>query len=185
MIRLGQSGPMTGRLAKVFAVNRAGLNVSRGLELVAVLAVPFVLLTALDDEKYLLNVIFGVLFVRLSDPGGTLAQRLRPMAGIAVGGTLLTGLGFALGEGPWGFAVLAAFVVTLLGGLTTRFGIHTVVAASLVNIWFIVALTLPASYDAAHVSTSAWAQASRGLPAQPCGSRSRSSAGWPGTDAPW
>ena len=91
MIRLGQSGPVTGRLAKVFAVNRAGLNVARGLEAVAVLAVPFVLLTVLDVEKYLLSVLFGVLFVALSDPGGALAQRLRPMVGVAVGGTVPPG----------------------------------------------------------------------------------------------
>ena len=135
---------------------------SRGLEAVAVLAVPFVLLIALDDEKYLLNVIFGVLFVALSDPGGTLAQRPRPMAGVAVGGGMLIRLGFAIREGPWGFAVLAAFVVTVLGGLMMRFGIHTFVAASLVNIWFIVALTLPASYDAAHVRRLPGPRRSRG-----------------------
>ena len=47
------------RLAQVFALaSRKGLNVSRGLEALAVLAVPFGCVIALDDEKYLLNVIF-------------------------------------------------------------------------------------------------------------------------------
>ena len=61
--------------------------------------------------------------------------------------------------GPWGFVVLAAFVVTLLGGLTLRFGIHTFVAASLANLWFLAALSLSLSYDASDVSTTACSQA--------------------------
>jgi DNA-directed RNA polymerase specialized sigma24 family protein len=58
---------------------------------------------------------------------------------------------------PGDFVVLATFVVTLLGGLIMRFGIHTSVAA-LLAIWILVALTLPAAFDASHVSTSAWSQ---------------------------
>ena len=122
------------------------------------LAVPVVLI-ALDDEKYLLSVIFGVLYVALSDPGGELAQRLRPMAWVAIVGMLLTAFGFAIGDGPWGFVVVAAFVVTLLGGLTLRFGIHTFVAASLANLWFLAALSLSLSYDVSEDSTTAWSQA--------------------------
>jgi Fusaric acid resistance protein-like len=158
MIRIGQSGRVTSRLANVFAVNRQGLNVSRGIEVVAVLAVPFVVLTALGEEQYLLSATFGVLFVALSDPGGKLAQRLRPMAWVAVGGALLTAFGFAIGNVAWGFVMLAGFVVTLLCGLMIHFGIHAFVAALLVNIWFLIALTLPAAFDASHVSTSAWSQ---------------------------
>jgi hypothetical protein len=185
MIRIGQSGRVTSRLANVFALNREGLTVSRGIETLAVLAVPFVVLTALDEEKYLLNATFGVLFVALSDPGGKLAQRLRPMAGVAVGGALLIAFGFALGEGPWEFAVLAAFVVTLLGGLMMRFGIHTFVTASWVNIWFIVALTLPRPSPPPTFPPLPGPRGSRGSPARPYGSRSRSSFGSPGADAPW
>ena len=159
MIRIGQSGRMASRLANVFAVNREGLNVSRGLEALAVLAVPLVVLIALDEEKYLLSLSFGVLFVALSDPGGELAQRLRPMAGVAVVGTLITAFGFAIGDAAWGFVVLAAFVVTLLCGLILRFGIHTFVAALLVNIWFLIALSVRVGFDVSHVSTSAWSQA--------------------------
>jgi hypothetical protein len=147
------------RLAKVFALNREGLNVPRGIETLAVMAVPFVVLTALDDEKYLLSVVFAVLFVALSDPGGELAQRLRPMAWVAVVGTLLTAFGFAIGDGAWGIVVLATFVVTLLSGLAMRFGVHTFVAATLVDVWFLVAITLPVAFDSSHVSTSAWSQA--------------------------
>ena len=94
-----------------------------------------------------------------SDPGGELAQRLRPMAGVAVVGTLLTAFGFAIGDGAWGFVVLAAFVVTLLSGLAMRFGVHTFVAATLLDVWFLVAISLPVAFDSSHVSTSAWSQA--------------------------
>jgi len=131
---------------------------SRGIEVVAVLAVPFVVLTALGEEQYLLNATFGVLFVALSDPGGELAQRLRPPDGR---GRRWWNAGHSvrLCNREWrlGFVVLATFVVTLLGGLMMRFGIHTFVAALLV-IWILVALTLPAAFDASHVSTSAWSQ---------------------------
>ena len=82
------------RLASVFALNRSGLNVSRGIEALAILAVPFVVLTALDDQVYMLSAIFGVLFVALSDPGGEYRERLRAMGGVAIGGTLITALGF-------------------------------------------------------------------------------------------
>ena len=72
---------------------------------------------------------------------------------------LLTAFGFAIGDGPWGFVVVAAFVVTLLGGLTLRFGIHTFVAASLANLWFLATLSLWLSYDVSEDSTTAWSQA--------------------------
>ena len=80
------------------------------------LAVPFVVLTALDEETYLLSVSFGVLFVALSDPGGTMGVRMRLMAGVAVGGTLLTAFGYAIGDLAWGIVVVAAFVVTFFWG---------------------------------------------------------------------
>jgi hypothetical protein len=51
MIRIGQRGRVTSRLSNVVALNREGLNVSRGIETVAVLAVPFVVFIALDEEK--------------------------------------------------------------------------------------------------------------------------------------
>jgi hypothetical protein len=55
--------------------------------------------------------------------------------------------------------VLAAFVVTLLAGLAVKYGLHRFAAASLLNIWFVIALALPGSYQLDHIHTSAWAQA--------------------------
>ena len=117
------------RFANVFALNRPGLNVSRGIEALAVLAVPFVVLTALGDQVYMLSAIFGILFVALSDPGGAYRERLRAMGGVAIGGTLITAVGFAIGGDAWGYIVLVAFIVTLLGGLALRLGLHRFVAA--------------------------------------------------------
>ena len=48
-----------GRLAKAFALNREALDVSRLFEVLAVPAVPVVVLIVLDEEKYLLSVTFG------------------------------------------------------------------------------------------------------------------------------
>ena len=147
------------RLASVFALNRSGLNVSRGIEALAILAVPFVVLTALDDQVYMLSAIFGVLFVALSDPGGEYRERLRAMGGVAIGGTLITALGFAVGGGGWGLIVLVAFIVTLAGGLALQLGLHRFVAAELINYWLLVTLGLPASYELSHIATHAWSQA--------------------------
>ena len=51
------------------------------------------------------------------------------MAVMAVAGALLTALAFGIGGGAWGWVVLAAFVVTLLGGLAVKHGVHRFVAA--------------------------------------------------------
>lgn len=55
--------------------------------------------------------------------------------------------------------VLAASVITLLASLAATYGAHRFTAALLLNIWFLIALSLPAAYTADHVHSSAWAQA--------------------------
>ena len=147
------------RLTDDFALNWKGLNVGRGLGALAVLSVPFIVLVALDQEKYLLSVEFGVTFTALSDPGGQLGERLRPVFGTILAGAALTWFGYAIGDDPWGLVVLASFVVTVLCGLTMAFGIHTFIAAYLVNVWFLAALSLPLSYERSGVSSTAWSQA--------------------------
>ena len=159
MIRVGHSGRLTSRVAKVFTLNSEGLNVSRGFAALVVLGLPSVVLIALDEKTYHLSFIFGVLFVAQSDPGGEWSDRLRPIVGVAAAGTVLTALGYALGDDAWGLVLVTVFVVTFLCGLALQFGVHTAIAALLVNIWFLVALGLPASFDASHVASSAWAQA--------------------------
>ena len=87
------------QLADVFKLNREGLNVPRALGVLVVMLVPLIVLAALDQEKYWLTVSFGALFTGLIDPGGEYAYRLPRMALAAVAGTLLTALGFAIGDG--------------------------------------------------------------------------------------
>ena len=55
--------------------------------------------------------------------------------------------------------VLAVFAVTLLAGLAVKYGAHRFVAAYLLNVWFVITLGLPASYQAARIHTSSWPQA--------------------------
>ena len=78
-----------------------------------------------------------------SDPGGKHGPRMAKMTVTAVIGALLTALAFGIGGGAWGWVVLAAFGVTLLAGLAVKYGVHRFVAAYLLNVWFIVALSLP------------------------------------------
>ena len=63
------------RLAKVFALNRAGLNVKRGVIVFGGLLVPFVVLAALDQQQYFLAATFAVLLVTMCDPGGEYRTR--------------------------------------------------------------------------------------------------------------
>jgi len=131
-------------LSEIFEFNRKEINFPRGLVIVRVLIIPLIVLAVVGQEKYWLSVSFAALFVALSDPGGPYGIRLRGMAGIAVIGAGVTALGFAMGGGPWGSVVLAAFAITLTAGLSMKFGLHRFVAALLLNIWFLIALSVPA-----------------------------------------
>jgi hypothetical protein len=152
-------GHAMSQLAKVFELNRKGLNLPRGFATAGVLVVLGAVLVALDYETYVLTFVFAVLFAALSDPGGTFGYRAQRMALFGVVGALLTGLGFAIGDGAWGYVVLAAFVVTLLGGLAVKYGLHRFVGGMLLNAWFLVAVGLPASYRLDGIKTNTWKQA--------------------------
>jgi hypothetical protein len=121
--------------------------------------VPLVVLWAVGKDQYMLSAVFGVLYLGISDPGGAYRYRASHMAVFALVGALLTALGFAIGTTGWGWVTLAAFVVTLLAGLAVGFGVHRFVAALLLNLWFLAALSLAASYEHSHTSSHAWAQA--------------------------
>jgi uncharacterized membrane protein YccC len=148
------------QMAKVFELNRKGLNLVRGVTVAAAtMLLPLIILTALGLDHYWISMAFGALFVWLSDPGGNYAFRVRDMAAVGVLGALLTALGYGIGAGPWGFVVLAAFVVTVLAGLAMKFGVHRFVAAVLLNAWFLVEISLPGTYHLSHIHTSGWGQA--------------------------
>ena len=146
-------------MSKVFAIDRKEFKLLRGIEVMVILLIPFVVLGVLKKDMYLLSVTFGILFVGLSDPGGPFGVRFREMAIVGVLGTGVTALGFAIGGGPWGWVVLAASGVTLLSGLALKFGTHRFVSATLLNAWFLVVISVPAAH---HLSapTSLWARQS-------------------------
>jgi hypothetical protein len=131
------------RLAKLFELNRKGLNLQRGFIVAGVLVVLTALLLGLGHVGYVLTFVFAVLFAALSDPGGKFGYRVQRMALFGVLGALLTALGYGIGGGAWGWVVLAAFVVTLLGGLAVRFGLHRFESGELLTYWFLIAISLP------------------------------------------
>jgi hypothetical protein len=131
-------------LSAIFELNPKGFNLRRGLTIIVILFAPLVVLSLIGESKYWLPVSFSALFVGLSDPGGDYGVRLPRMVGVGLIGALLTALGFAIGGGPWGWVVLAVFVVTLAAGLVLRFGLHRFVAALFLNVWFLIALSVPA-----------------------------------------
>jgi hypothetical protein len=145
-------------LSKVFELNRDGFNWPRAVMFLGAALVPLIVLWAIGKDQYMLSAVFGVLFLGVIDPGGAYGYRASHMAAFALAGAALTALGFAVGTAGWGWVTLAAFVITLLAGLAVRFGVHRFVAALLLNIWFIVAFALAASYKDTHTTSHTWAQ---------------------------
>jgi len=146
------------QMARIFKVDRQAINLPRAVEAVGVLLAVLVVLSALDLERYFLSVTFAVLFVALSDPGGPYRGRLHTMVGVGLIGAVLTALGYAIGGGPWGWVVLAAFAVTLVCGLALKLGTHSFVAAALLNAWFLVAISVPAGKHLRAFESGWWKQ---------------------------
>ena len=104
------------RVAKLFELNREGLNMQRRLMFVGVLPVPGIILAAFDKQQYLFSAALWGLLVGLSYAGGEFWFPARRMAAVAVVGALLSALGLGIGAGAWEIVALAAFVVTSLAG---------------------------------------------------------------------
>ena len=124
-----------------------------------VLLVIWFAIAQLDQQKYVVSIIFAVLTTALSDPGGGYWKRARGMGAFGLGGAAVTALAFFVGTHAWGFVVLALFMVTLLAGLAVKFGLHRFSVGLLLNIWFVVAVVLPISYRADRIKTTGWDQA--------------------------
>ena len=146
------------QLAKVFQLDWQGFNLRRGAILAVIMGLLIIVGVLPHERRYFLSAIFGALLVAVVDPGGEYAYRVLRLAGFAVGGALVTALGFGIGGGPWGWVVLAAFVATVLGGLAVKYGLHRFVAAYLLNVWFIIALGL-GLLRLGPFHTDPWAQA--------------------------
>jgi len=131
------------QMAKVFGAKWQEFSWRRGAILAVILGLLIIVGVLPAERRYFLSAIFGTLLLALADPGGKHAPRVARLAIFAVAGALLTALGFGIGNGPWGWVVLAALVATLLGGLAVKYGVHRFVAAYLLNVWLIIALGLP------------------------------------------
>jgi Fusaric acid resistance protein-like len=152
-------GKVMSWLSKVFEFNPAGLNWPRAVLFLDVALVPLVVFWSIGHEEYLLSALFGVMFTWLADPGGSYGQRASRTAVFALIGAGLTALGFGIGGDAWGWLVLAAFVVTLAGGLAVAFGVRRFATATILNLWFIVTLGIAFSFHhQAHVTQYTWAQ---------------------------
>ena len=154
----GQHGKVMSFLSKVFELNPQGLNWARGVMFLDVALVPLIVLPAIGEEQYLLSAVFGVLFAGVADPGGSYGYRASHIALFGLAGAAMTALGFGIATSDWGWLVLAAFVVTLVAGLTIKFGLHRFIAALLLNLWFFVALVLGSNHHNAYVTSHTWGQ---------------------------
>jgi uncharacterized membrane protein YccC len=156
----GSSGAGGTRLSDVFALNREGLNAWRGLIILALFLLTLIVLNLIDEEQYFLSVTFGALFAGLLDPGGSFADRSRRTIEFALIGAAITAFGFWIPSQAWGWVVLASFLVTLVAGLTVKLGTHRFVAAMLLNIWFLIAISVSTASGADDVDiggqTFAW-----------------------------
>ena len=154
-----RQGKITGWLSKVFALEPAGLNWPRAVAVLDAAMVPLFVFWTIGHEQYLLSAFFSLLFAALADPGGGYGHRAFDIAVFGLIGAGVTALGFGIGAESWGWLVLAAFAVTLAGGLAAAFGARRFVNALLLNIWFIVAIALESGlHDAQHVTSHTWAQ---------------------------
>ncbi|MGW5194795.1 FUSC family protein [Kribbella sp. NPDC004138] len=140
-------------LAQVFSFDTKKVHPWRG-----VAVVPLILLAAIPPDQYWISFTFSALFAWLSDPGGPYLHRLRHLAVFAAIGAVLTVLAFAVADGGWGWVVLATLVVTLAGGLGVKFGAHGFTNGVLLNVWFLIALSVQDAFRAEQVHTSTGGQ---------------------------
>jgi uncharacterized membrane protein YccC len=150
-------------LSKVLAFDPKKVDVRRALLLLAGLAALLVTVVALGARQYAMSALFGALFAVIADPGGAFASRVRRLGVFALVGAAGTALAFAVGEAFWVWPVVAVFAVTLLAGLTVRWGTHCFASSLLQNVWFVIALSLPAWYSSEHVHSDLWLQAAAWL----------------------
>ena len=152
-------GKVMSWLSKVFELNPAGLNWPRGVLFLDVMLVPLVVFWAIGYEQYLLSAVFGALLAGVADPGGAYRSRVLRIAVFALIGAAATALGFDIGRSAWGWMVLAIFAVTLAAGLAVRFGTHRFVAGLLLNLWFLIALSIASSlHQHVHITSYIWVQ---------------------------
>jgi hypothetical protein len=111
--------------------------------------VPLGVLTSVGRTDLWLSFSFGVLFTGVSDlvVKDAYATRVRWSVGVALVGAVLTVLGYVLGGANWALVALAVAVTTLLSFLVTAYGLCGAVAGVLLNIWFLITLSITHALD--------------------------------------
>ena len=145
--------PAPARLRRVLAFDRTKVDWRRALLLMAGLAVLLAVVVLIGAWQYALSALFGALFAVIADPGGAFADRVKRLGLFALVGAAGTALGFALGDTFWVWPVVSVFAVTLACGLAVHWGLHRFAAALLQNVWFVIALSLPAWYSSTNVDS--------------------------------
>jgi hypothetical protein len=160
--RDGQSGirgTVGSWLQEIFRFNTPMLNWPRGVLFLDVMLVPLMVFWAIGHEVYLLSALFGAIFAVVVDPGGPIARRALRMGVFALVGAGLTAVGFSLDAAAWGWLVLASFLVTAVASLAVTLGVHAMVAALLLNVWFIIAVAFGQGlHQHPQIDSHTWAQ---------------------------
>jgi hypothetical protein len=132
-------------IASLFTLNRSKFHPVVGVIVTVILVMSLLVLRALGHEELGLSFSFGLLFTAITGVagGGTQATRVRWSGTVALVGTLLTALGFILGGASWTLVTLAVFVSTLLSYFAVVYGRRGALSGTLLNAWFVIALSIP------------------------------------------
>jgi uncharacterized membrane protein YccC len=129
--------------AHLFEFKTDKIDWANGLHVVVAMFVPLIVMSRLGLTQYWASLSLGVIWLGISDlytHDSPIGYRLQRLGIITLAGVLLTALGVVLGLN-WELAVLGTFVVTLLCGACVVWGKLAALAAYLLNIWFLVALS--------------------------------------------
>ena len=146
-------------LTSLFTLKPEQFHPALGLIIAAVMLVPLAVLTAVGRADLWLSFSFGVLFTGVSDlvVKDAYATRVRWSVGVVLVGAVLTVLGYVLGGANWALVALAVLVTTLLSYSVTASGRRGAVAGVLLNIWFLITLSVTHALDKSPAQT--WAPA--------------------------
>jgi hypothetical protein len=131
-------------IRSLFTLKPEHFRLGLGLVITAIAIVPLLILSVVGHQELWLSFTWGVLFTGISDVviKDVYATRVRWSAGVVLVGALLTALGYLLGGAFWLLVALAVFISTLLSYLAGAFGQRGVLAGVLLNIWFLITLSV-------------------------------------------
>lgn len=129
-------------IGSLFTFKREQIHLGLAVAFGVIFIASLLMLRAIGRPELWLSFAFGFLYTALSDIAVTSerASRVRWSVTVAVGGALLTALGYLLGGANWFLVTLAVFVSTMLSYLVGAYGKRAATAGVLLNSWFVVVL---------------------------------------------